>query len=205
MVPEYRRDLGGSYCNMGNVVRDGGKPAEALAWYARAISTLEKALAQDAQDVTARHFLGSSHEGRAPALDRLGRHAEALSDWDQAIELDADPGRNGSRMGRAASLVRSGQVVQGVAAAESVLQDPKLSDGALYDGAGVFSLASAATRKDAKKSDAYAARAVLLLRQAFSRGYKGVADVNKDTALEPIRDREDFRQLLRLLKDRDKP
>jgi serine/threonine protein kinase/tetratricopeptide (TPR) repeat protein len=204
-VPGYRHDLGGSYCNMGTLVCDGGNPAEALAWYARAISTLVKALGEDAQDVETRQWLGNSHEGRAGALDRLGRHAEALLDWDRAIELDEGPGRNTVRMGRAASLVRSGQVIQGVTAAESMLQSPHLSEGAIYVGAAVFSLASAATRRDAKKSDAYASRAVLLLRQAFSRGYKDVADVNRNTDLEPIRNREDFRQLLRQLKDKAKP
>ena len=188
---------------MGTLVRDGGKPAESVAWYAKAISTLEEARGQDAQDVTARQFLANSHEGRAGALDPIGRHAEALSDWDRAIELDEGPGRNALRMARSAGLVRSGRVIAGVTAAESLLKDPQLSDGAIYDGVRVFSLASGATGEDAEKSAAYAARAVLVLRQAFRRGFKDVAHVNKDEDLGPIRDREDFRQLL--LNVGDKP
>src|SRR5262249_12548263 len=39
-VPDYRVYLGGSCCNLGNLVRNGDRPADSLAWYARAVATL---------------------------------------------------------------------------------------------------------------------------------------------------------------------
>ena len=39
-VPAYRVELGGSYCNFGILVRDGGKPAECLEWFDKALRTL---------------------------------------------------------------------------------------------------------------------------------------------------------------------
>src|SRR5207248_1590604 len=66
-VPAYQVDLGGSYCNFGNLVRGEGKPADGLPWYDQAISTLTPVHLKEPRDVTARLFLRNSHVGRAMA------------------------------------------------------------------------------------------------------------------------------------------
>jgi tetratricopeptide (TPR) repeat protein/serine/threonine protein kinase len=87
-VPDYAVVLGGSYCNFGNLIRNGDGAQDALEWYRKAIQVLREVLAKDNRLVTARLFLRNSHWSRARALDRLNRHAEAMKDWDWAIELD---------------------------------------------------------------------------------------------------------------------
>ncbi len=86
-VPEYRVDLGGSYCNFGILVRDSGQPGESLEWFEKAIRTLTAVYEQDRRLVQARQFLRNSHQNRAIAYDRLRKFTEAIKDWDKAIEL----------------------------------------------------------------------------------------------------------------------
>src|SRR5262249_5623650 len=78
--------LGGGYCNFGNWVRVGGRPEAALGWYQKAIATLDPVVAKEPRLVDARQFLRNSHQGRAEAIDALGRHTEATRDWERAAE-----------------------------------------------------------------------------------------------------------------------
>src|SRR5206468_2986517 len=83
-VLAYAVDLGGSYCNFGNLVHKRGEAAASLAWHAKAVATLRPVLAQEPRLATARHFLRNVHLNRARALDQFGRHAAAVADWEQA-------------------------------------------------------------------------------------------------------------------------
>ena len=91
-VSYYQVHLGGSYCNLGSLIRDGGQPADSLHWYDLAIRTLRPVYEIDRRDVSAKEFLRNSHGSRATPYDRLKKHAEAAKDWDRAIE--PAPGRN---------------------------------------------------------------------------------------------------------------
>jgi hypothetical protein len=51
-----------------------------------------------------------------------------------------------------------------------------------------------AVKADERKK--LAIRGVALLRQAIDKGFKDVAHMKKDTDLDPLRDREDFKKLL---------
>src|SRR5262249_47643311 len=73
-VPEYRVELGGCYCNFGLLVRNGGKPAESLAWFQKAINILTAAHENEPRDVTASNFLRNSHAGRAKTYHRLEKY-----------------------------------------------------------------------------------------------------------------------------------
>ena len=86
-VPQYQVDLGGSYCNLGRLVSNSGQPGESLEWFEKAIRTLTAVYEQDRRSVAARQFLRNSHWNRAMAYDRLRKFAEAIKDWDKAIEL----------------------------------------------------------------------------------------------------------------------
>ena len=63
----------------------------------------------------------------------------------------------------------------------------------LYDFACIYAVAS--DKIDGKREE-YAARAVELLRQAVAKGYQDVAHMGKDTDLDPLRQRADFRLLV---------
>ncbi len=196
-VPAYAVDLGGSYCNFGHLVKESGRPQEALDWYARAIATLELVVANERQLIAARRFLRNAHQGRARALGLLHRHAEAVKDWDRAIELNDQRQQEPSlRSHRALALARAGDHVRALAEANQLAQAKEATAYRLYDLACVCSLASAAVQDDAGLKEQYATRAVALLRQAVVKGWKNVAHLKKDTDLDPLRSRGDFQKLL---------
>jgi serine/threonine-protein kinase len=202
-VPQYGVDLGGGYGNLGNLVRDRGEAAASLDWYAKACAALRPVLAQEPRLVTARLFLRNVHWGRARALDRLGRHPEAVADWEQAIALNDDkPHEGGFRLQRSLSLALAGQHVEATAAVEKLLQPGNADNSTLYDAACVYTLAAAQAAKAAPphtsslRAEQYARRAVRLLHQAVLKGYKDLAHLKKDADLDALRQRPDFQQLL---------
>ena len=86
-VPDYRTELGANYCNWGHLTRDAGRASESLNWYDKAIATLAPIHHTEPREVVAKEYLRNSHWGRAVVYDVLAKHAEAVKDWDRAIEL----------------------------------------------------------------------------------------------------------------------
>ena len=141
---------------------------------------------------------------RAQALNQVGRSADALHDWDEidaALKGQLSPAW---RSQRAQARARAGQHAQACSEAESLAKQNSRSVEALYDAACIHSLASAAVLKDDKLSEderktlaeKYAARAVALLKDAVSKGYKNLDHIKKDADLDAVRLRDDFKQLL---------
>jgi serine/threonine-protein kinase len=194
-VPGYRVSVGGTYVNLGTLQSDSGEVGTALDWYAKGIAALQ-APAADPNHARARLYLRNAHWGRAQALTRLARHPEAAQGWGRALELDNGPARPFFRFQRALSLARAGDHAPAVSEANALAETKDVNASMLYDLACVCSVASASVKNDAKLSDRYAARAVELLRQAVARGYKDVEHLKKDPDLDPLRGREDFKQLL---------
>jgi serine/threonine-protein kinase len=203
-VPSYRLELGGTYVNLGNLQRDSGQAGAALDSYAQGMEALQAALAKDPKHAEARLYLRNAHWGRADALTRLARHAEAAQDWDRALELDAGPARPFFRLQRAVSLTHAGDHAQAVSEADALAQAKDVNAPTLYDLACVCSLSSAAVKNDAKLADRYAARAVELLREAVAKGFKDIEHLKKDTDLDPLRGRDDYRKLLKELEEKTK-
>src|SRR5262249_26335472 len=108
-VPGYAIDLGLTQHNLGLLVNASGKPEAALTWYDQAIATLQQVPAQQPQNPTARQPLQNAHWVRAIALTRLDRHAEALKDWEEILQLDEGRYRNYFRIQRALTLARMGE------------------------------------------------------------------------------------------------
>jgi tetratricopeptide (TPR) repeat protein len=79
--------VAGSCCNVARCHNAMDQPAEAVPWYDKAISLAEAAQAAIPKHSTARLFLRNAHWGRAEALERLKRYAEADADWLKAIDL----------------------------------------------------------------------------------------------------------------------
>jgi tetratricopeptide (TPR) repeat protein len=192
-VPAYRVDLGGSYCNLGILVRDGGKPADSLEWFDKAIRTLKPVHDKEPRAVTARQFLRNSHWGRARAYDRLQKYAEAVKDWDRAVELSPKQEQPWFRALRATSKLNAGQVAEAVAEVAELRKLPGWNAGQLYDFACVYSVASG---KIADKKGEYADTAVELLQKTVKAGWNDHAHMKTDADLDPLRERDDFQKLL---------
>lgn len=83
-------------------------------------------------------------------------------------------------------------------------QTDQLSGTIFYNAACVYSLASASSLKDESqpdeerndRADNYAQRAVELLLKAEAQGFADPAHIEKDTDLDALRDRDDFKQFV---------
>jgi tetratricopeptide (TPR) repeat protein len=203
-VPAHRQDLAGSCVNFGHLLRDQGQAEASLAWFDKAVALLEPLVRQEPRLVTGRLFLRNAHWGRAEALDKLGRHADAVKDWDRALELNAlQVDEPGLRSGRARTLARAGEHARAVAEANALAEAKDVTGDTLYDLTCVCAIAAAGAKDaqtpgaDARRlAEGYAARAVELLRRALAKGFQGAARVNKDKDLDALRERADFKELL---------
>jgi tetratricopeptide (TPR) repeat protein len=196
-VPDYVVDLAGTSCNYGTLVRT-RNAAEALDLYRQAVKLLTPLAERQPPHATARLFLSNSHGGRAETLTGLARFAEAIPEWDRALELDDGTRRPAFELQRAWCLAHVDPPAA-VAAVGRLVEDGKLSAERVYSAARVAAAASGRT-KDRAEGGKYAGRAVLLLRQAREKGYfKDAARVSvlvKDPAFDPLRGREDFKALV---------
>jgi eukaryotic-like serine/threonine-protein kinase len=214
-VPEYRVDLAGSYVNFGNLLRSQGQAEAGLAWFAKAIALVEPSVRTEPRSATEQLFLRNAYVNRALVLDQLGRHADAITDWDRALALNtgaADAPRirflHVQFLARASrhtlSLVRAGQHVKAVALANALAEAKDVPADTLYILAAVSALATDSAKDDTTLREQYAARAVALLRQAVAKGYKDIAHLKKDEDLKALRSREDYQKLLQEL-EKTKP
>src|SRR5262249_12525249 len=202
-VDGYAVKLGGSYGKFGTLMYETGRTEVSLEWYAKAIRTLRAVLGRDQRLVAARAFLQNSYHGRAEALTQLKRYADALLDWDHALGLAEGPTRTPLRVQRAYTLVRAGHHAEGVAEVDDLTQARHLhhEHKTLFDSACVCALASAVGEEEPELAQAYAARAITLLRRLQRAGgfaeAAEVAALKKDTALDPLRSLRDFNNLVR--------
>ncbi len=215
----YAVDLGGSYCNMGRRLWQNGEAGEALGWFDNAQAALEGALRRDKGNGKARDYLRITHNNRAEALRLLDRPAEALREWDRALELEgANERRRASALvNRAFTLAGVGRDEEAVSLVEETLKRPGVDGPDPWRAARLFAQASAAAREDGRReagerralAEKYADRAVALLRKASSAGYRpsasDVAALREGPEFAPLRQRPDFPPLLEDLQKKQKP
>jgi tetratricopeptide (TPR) repeat protein len=175
---------------------DGGKPADSLPWFDRAIGALTKVRQKAPRIMTTQKFLRNSHWNRALAYDELGKHAEAVKDWTQAVEFSPPGEQPDFRVRRAYSLVRAGGVAEAIAEVAELRKSTKVLATQWYYFARIYVVAS---DKDAGKKQEYVDNAMRMLRYAVQAGYKDSAYIEKDKTLEVLRQREDYKKLLRSL------
>jgi tetratricopeptide (TPR) repeat protein/tRNA A-37 threonylcarbamoyl transferase component Bud32 len=215
-APGYRRDLAGTHTNLGALLQGTGRAQEAEAEHAKALA-IRKRLADDfpkapdyqndvagtlgnlallalgrqdfvrarrlleealpyhraALKANPRHpeyrtFFRNNTEALVTTLLHLGAHAEAASAADRLAEAAVDPPED--LYNAACFLARCAPVAE---------KDEKLPE---------------ARRKEVAKN--YADRALAALREAVAKGYKDVEHMKKDSDLDPLRGRDDFKKLV---------
>jgi serine/threonine-protein kinase len=187
------------------------EPQAKVEWCTKGIDKLEGILKRDQKHAYAKQFLAGSLQRRAWALTDLGRHADALRDWDRVLKVGGEGHRDELRLDRAISLAHLGDHVRAIAEVNE-LADKARGDGeVLYHAACVHALSSAAALQDirlaptdrALRAERYAVEAVELLRKARAASYfNGPARIGqliKDVNLAPLQSREDFRKLMAAL------
>lgn len=207
-VLQFSVDLAGTYYNRGLAARRDNQPEAAVEWFTRAIRTLEPVLQRYEAHPQARQLLRNAHVRRAGTLERLTNYAEAIQDWDRAIQLD--DGREGDwlRLGRAIALARFGDHAKATTEAKVLADKEPASGMMLYDLACVYALASSHVRKDTalpqdqreRLAEKSAVQAIQLLKKTHTTGYfknpRNREHLKKDPDLDSLRMRDEFKKLL---------
>jgi serine/threonine-protein kinase len=180
-VPGYRVDVCRSCTSFGNLFADHGDPAAGLPWFDRAVDGLSKVLKQHSNEST-RYALGRAHAGRARALTRLHRPADA--DWERAIVLAEPADRPSVVLSRATELAKAGASDRAAEVLAGLAADPAVSPNVLYNAACVCATGN------------HGDQAVLLLRQAIGRRFRDGSRLLNDQDLASLRGRADFAELL---------
>jgi serine/threonine-protein kinase len=192
-VTTYQVDLGRGCWNYGNLLSRRGRPEASLEWYSKAIRALRRVDRTDPQFGMAQRFLRGSYTGRALAHTQLHKHLEAIPDWNGVIELSSAEEQRPLRIARASARVRAGLVAEGVAELAEATRTGDWPAEVWYGCACIYAIAS---RKSVDKKQEYADSAMELLRRAIEAGYKDVGHLTRNSELDELRGREDFKKLL---------
>jgi serine/threonine-protein kinase len=214
-MPDSRFDLANSWCNLGMVHGDLGQDREAEAAFRKALALQGRLVEEHPAVPDYRSLLGGTLHNLGQLQLRRGDAAAARGQLESAVRqqqlaLQASPRNPGYR-----EFLRNHALILGDALVR--LKEPaKASDAVAlavplaagweddYDAAGILSRCAALAGQDTRvepqqrrrQADAYAARAVGLLRQACKKGFKDAGRLRADGQLAPLRGRDDFRQLL---------
>jgi tetratricopeptide (TPR) repeat protein len=187
--------------NLGSALLAQGKPDEAIACYRQAIELAPTPSA-----------VAFYYNNLGLALNGQGKPEEAIACYRKAIELD--PQGTAAYTNLCPVLLDLGKVDEAEAVGRTAVKVEVERTGPvpvaftrsqLYNLACFYSRASAAVQADPQKAEEHAAQALALLRKVHAAtGWPDVATMANDRDLDAIRDREDFRQLLQELEEKDK-
>ena len=160
--------LAGAIIVLGDVVRSSGRTAEAKALYERAIALRER-FSDKPADYMGRFVTVDSTMRRGLTLRELGDHAEAAADTRQALRMcDGLPPLSGSDL------------------FETACCHAALAGLAGRAGSGV----------SAAEGEEEATKAMEWLGKAVANGYRNTNKLRIESALDPLRDRADFKKLM---------
>jgi tetratricopeptide (TPR) repeat protein len=192
--PAYSVALAKTYYNLGRLLHAGDRPADAPACYGKSIEALEPLVKKSPKLHEAHAVLKTAVWWRARALSDLGRHAEALKDWDRAVELHGEHVLN-TRLGRALCLARLGE-------GHKAFQEAQLMGNGNWPGrtlqelAQVSAVCAAKAKEPGQRADRSAAQALLMLERAKKIGWfrfpGRLERLQKNTDFEALWPRKDF-------------
>jgi eukaryotic-like serine/threonine-protein kinase len=207
-VLENTTEMGATCGNLGLLMGKLGKPKAALEWFDKSIEALEAVLKREPRHSDAQHGLGFIYSERARAASELGRQREALANLDRSLQMESEEDKSRLRVRRARLLAYLQEHVRAVAEANELAQTGFAGGTAFYDLGCVYSVASAAARKDTRiplsqreqLAGDYTRRATECLRKAKDAGLfkdqKWVENAKQDKDLDAIRSDVAFQNLL---------
>ena len=219
-VPRYRQELASSHFNQAMILAALNRREQESEAYQRARAIREKLLQTHPDLLDNRSDLATTLNNWALTLWALGRRDEALVHLQRAIELQREaltkaPQSLHYRRGLSvhyaalADLQRQrGRAAEAVAATTERAKLWPNNGGELFRAACELALAAEVVGKgkaelspaEREEHDRYTAMAVELLRQAVASGYRDGQRLQTESALAPLRQRDDFQKLLAELK-----
>jgi tetratricopeptide (TPR) repeat protein len=211
-VTEFQIDLARIERNLGDLHGGGKRLAQAQKYFEEGAAILREQLRQgsvspELQDMFADILakLGDLHQSgkrfaqaepcfaeAVPVLEKLVEHHPQIAELRHRLTW--------TQLSLAGSRAGQGAHAEATRTAEKYLADTALAPTNIYTAACIYALAAASPR-DPKLAEQYAARAVALLRQAIGKGYRNFANLRSDADLESLRGRADFAELLKGLPD----
>jgi len=140
--------------DLGTLLGELGRTAEAQPLFARALELLEQARARSSENAQIRRKLVEALAARAEFLGRLGRLRESLTDWDRALGLAAADDVHALRLGRAGTVARSGDHRAALAAAAAAEREASDRAGMPIRSAALHLLVADAINRDPALSSA---------------------------------------------------
>ncbi len=210
----FRYQISAISNNIGNVARSDGRPKEAEEHYRRGIAELERLTKEQPVVPLFRRDLANTLRGLGDALADAGWQEEAVQTYERSLELwtklaKDQPNVADHLVGKAqlsAELqLRQGKYEAAAQAADELARTPLDFASNLYNAACLLARCSSAAAKDEKLSDekrkefakGYADKAVTRLKESMAKGFANVELLKKDADLEPLRERQDFKKLLK--------
>jgi len=222
--PEFRRLLASSHVNRGTLLRITGRLQEAEKDHGQALTIYTQLAADFPNQPDLRGELAGTYVHLATLHQKQGHWAAAkrllLEGRPHLLAaLKANPRHPGYRefyrrhlavlTAAHAGLLEPEEAVRTAETCRDLGWDARAD---AYDAACFLSLCvpivakhdklDATQRKEAAQF--YGDAAMKLLRDALSKGYKGLAHMKKDTDLDPLRQRDDFRKLVAELEGKGK-
>ena len=174
-TPQSRRDLSVSLIRIGDIKLDNGDVKAALAAYLRARDIRDKLVADEPQNNQAQRDLYVSLMKVGDGQVLCGDSKAALTSYLRSLEIR-----------------------------EKLLAAKALESGDMYDMACSYALCIPLTDKSDMKEQ-YAVQAIELLRQAAAGGFKDVDHMKKDSDLDALRQRDDFKKFVAELQSKNPP
>ncbi len=220
----YRPSLAACTGRIAHLHREASRPEEAFRFYNEARDAWEKILVNDPSDHQAHNGLAVTLGGFGFLFRKTGRPEQALASFQGAIEhqsqaLNQKPQMVEYRKLLAQHYAQLAQLQRELGrpaeAAATALERRKLwphEPKQLYAVAAdlvqclplVGQGKAALTSAEQAERQRYAGQAMELLRQAVADGYQDVERLKTDAALEPLRSRKEFKELLQELEGKTK-
>ena len=214
-VTDFRELLAIAHDNLGRLLLQRGEPVAAEAESRTALAILQRLADEHRADPSYPDRLAFFHYRLGDALRVLGRLDEARGCYDRAITAvgPAAPWIRPTMTGDGCSRTRCGDAgwPSGTAAIRPVRRPirgrVRLEDGLPPSPWNLFEVACchaalaglagrAGSGVPAAEGEAEAAKAMEWLRKAIANGYRNTNELRIESALDPLRDRPDFKKLM---------
>jgi serine/threonine protein kinase len=211
-VVEYTLTLGITEGNEGNSRLSMRQFENAIDWYDRSNTTLQNAR-EKSDDPRVTDVLRNNHWGRADAFVALKKFPEAILAFDKAIDFSVERFKPELRLARAAAIAQSGDYKSASEAVAFETSSDKANSVTWFDGAKVLMTSAQAAKNDQtideevrdSTSDKLKSKAIEALKKAnelkYFKNAKSLKELEQ-TTFKPLDDREDFKQLVKELKER---
>lgn len=212
-VTRFALDHSTACVSLGNLFSFTNQWPDALHWYEQSLKGFLSAGTDRRRGVDERRHVTTALWGRADTLAKLGRHAEAVPDWDRAVDLADRDRRATLRAGRAVSLARLGQHSRAAAEVSALVAEYTDRTDLLLQLVQVLAVSASAAGTDGTCTpqerlalrESYATSAVSLLRAAHKAGLLKEATIRKSLTnhadFEALQPRPDFKVVLRLAEE----